>query len=680
MRVDVRICAAIVLAALALPVACVAQKFQNPTPEELQMTADPKAPGAPAVFLYREEVTDNFNHFVSEYARIKVLTQQGSKWASVVIPYAGDGVLPRIEGRTIHADGTVIPLSIKPEDIASTAHHPGPSTFTLPGVEVGSILEYRWTVPLGDAKVTGVTPGMQEFINSALASAIPYWDVQQDIFIHKEHFYYNPLGDLERNVIGNQSITRVVDGESASYLLFAAHLPAGAQVQPSPKRDFALDIQDVPPLAHESDAPPAQSMAYRVRFYYTPYLSADVYWADEGKRWAKMIDRAAEPTADLKAAAAQITAGAATDDEKARKLYDAVQALNNTAFSSSESERMQSGILRDVRPAQQVWSAKNGSRNEIATLYLALARAAGLQAGAMSVADRSRRVFDPGYLSFSQLTVNLVVLHINGNDVVVDPGEKLLPYGQLHWSHTLCGGLLETANGVSPNGMTPQNLTKDSILAHTADLTLDAQGGVKGTVKLIMNGPEALYWRQLNLTEGTPAVQKGLSDAISGLLPQGVSGQVQQLQGLDTPTGYLSASVAITGQLGAPAGKTLQVPAFFFSTGSLPRYATEEKRESPLDLHFTEQVIDDVVYHLPANYAVQSAPQPAQLPWAGHAALVVKMEQSPGTINIKHIFARAFVLLEPKDYPSLRDYYQKIAVNDQQHIVLAPGTGAAAGN
>ena len=58
----------LILAAIASPLACLAQKFQEPTKEELQMTSDPKAPGAAAVFLYREESTDNHNHFVSEYA------------------------------------------------------------------------------------------------------------------------------------------------------------------------------------------------------------------------------------------------------------------------------------------------------------------------------------------------------------------------------------------------------------------------------------------------------------------------------------------------------------------------------------------------------------------------------------------------------------------------------------
>lgn len=88
-------------------------------------------------------------------------------------------------------------------------------------------------------------------------------------------------------------------------------------------------------------------------------------------------------------------------------------------------------------------------------------------------------------------------------------------------------------------------------------------------------------------------------------------------------------------------------------------------------MHYAEQVIDDVVYHLPAGFSVQSAPAAAQLPWPEHAALVVKTQASAGTIDIKHIYARAFVLLDPKEYPALRDYYQKVIASDQQQLVLS---------
>jgi hypothetical protein len=151
---------------------------------------------------------------------------------------------------------------------------------------------------------------------------------------------------------------------------------------------------------------------------------------------------------------------------------------------------------------------------------------------------------------------------------------------------------------------------------------------------------------------------------------------VAGIQGLDTSAGYLSAAVKVSGQLGTATGKRLLLPGFFFSTGAHLQFASEEKRTAAVDLHFAEQVIDDAIYHLPAGYAVEGAPQPAQLPWPDHAALVVKTAPAPGGIEIKHIFARAFVLLDAKEYPALRDYYQKIAASDQQQLVLTAAAGA----
>ena len=52
-------------------------QFPAPTKEELEMTADPKAPGADAVYLYREETTDDSLHYHAIYARIKVLCEKG---------------------------------------------------------------------------------------------------------------------------------------------------------------------------------------------------------------------------------------------------------------------------------------------------------------------------------------------------------------------------------------------------------------------------------------------------------------------------------------------------------------------------------------------------------------------------------------------------------------------------
>ncbi len=388
------------------------------------------------------------------------------------------------------------------------------------------------------------------------------------------------------------------------------------------------------------------------------------------------MDEYSDQTRTIKDAANSIAAGADTAEAKARKLYDAVQALDNTDFTraKSEAERKQLHLKKERKKAQDAWNEKSGSGNDIAALYLALARDAGLSADGLEVADRNQRIFDANLLSLRQLDSLLVVLHIDGKDIYLDPGEKLCPFGQLHWSHMLAGGLQENVKGPV---YTPQNLSKEGVTARTADLTLDAAGGVTGTVKILMNGPEALRWRQLNLTSDPDEVKKQFNESLHNLLPQGIAGEVDRFVGLDSYASNLAVVVKVSGPLGTATGKRHFVPGFFFSTGAHAQFVSEEKRENAVDLHYAEQVIDDAVYHLPAGYTVESAPQPAQLPWPDHAALVVKTAPAAGTIEIKRIFARTFVLLDPKEYPALRDYYQKVAANDQQQLVLTAAAGTA---
>jgi hypothetical protein len=192
-----------------------------------------------------------------------------------------------------------------------------------------------------------------------------------------------------------------------------------------------------------------------------------------------------------------------------------------------------------------------------------------------------------------------------------------------------------------------------------------------------MNGPEALHYRQFNLTASTDEVKRQLNESLTNLLPQGISGEVDKIQGLENPADFLTATVKVHGQLGTTTGKRLLLPGFFFSTGAHHQFVSEEKREIAVDLHYAEQVIDDAVYHLPAGFTVESAPTPAQLPWPEHATLVVKTAPGAGVIDIRHTFQRAFVLLEAKEYPALREYYQKIAASDQQQLVLVKAPGAA---
>ena len=110
----------LVLAAAFTPSIAAQTSFIQPTPEELSMTSLPGYPGVAAVVLNREEITRDDMHTSTHYARIKVLTEDGKKYANVELGYGAvsenwnSNAIEDIQGRTIHPDGTIVHFTGKP--------------------------------------------------------------------------------------------------------------------------------------------------------------------------------------------------------------------------------------------------------------------------------------------------------------------------------------------------------------------------------------------------------------------------------------------------------------------------------------------------------------------------------------------------------------------------------------
>jgi hypothetical protein len=146
----------IVLALCALHPPTVSAGFEPVSPAELQMTKEPQAPGAAAVILFRQVDRDDTGRTAHEnnYFRIKILTEEGRKYADIEIPFFKDrGTVGNIRARTIRPDGSIANFDGKVFD-KSIAKARGlkylAKTFTLPDVQVGSIIEYYYTIDLAE--------------------------------------------------------------------------------------------------------------------------------------------------------------------------------------------------------------------------------------------------------------------------------------------------------------------------------------------------------------------------------------------------------------------------------------------------------------------------------------------------------------------------------------------------
>lgn len=634
-------------------------QFQQPTPDELKMTVDAQYPDAAAVILDEEDRTDDILHLVSHSVRIKILKDSAKQLATVSLGYLrGNLQIAAVSGRTIHADGTVIPLDVKPADLmrlkqGDTEIHE--VVFNLPSVEVGSIIEYYYQ--------------LHEPENVCLN---PTWEIQTAYPVLRAHYLFAPCRGYLDNSPGISS-SWVVDshGQALTDLIWYTHLPNGQQLQPTAAHRFELTLTDVPPLPHEAFMPPIDSQKYEVRFYYSAGTSVNDYWNKEGRYWLNDVNSIADPTSAIKSAVSGIISPSDPDLAKAQKLYAAVQALDNTAYSRTRSaaEEHHSG-----KRAEDVWQQKSGTPNQIAFLYLAMLRAAGLTAYPMRIADRERTLFNPDYLNIGQLNSIVIALDIDGKETVLDPGEKLCPFGMVHWRHSGAGGIRQTADGTA-FVVTPQLSYKENVTIRRADLNVNSDGSVTGQLSLALTGQQALNWRQESLRVNEDELKGRFGHWLSTQLPTGLTVHTTSFANLTTPDAPLAAEATVSGPLGSIAGKRILLPAAFFDDAETRSFVSEANRQAPVDMNYAAQIKDGVLYHLPAGYSLEAAPPAATIPWAGHAIYLLKAEPNPNGLNVGAALSRAFTFIEPTDYAQLHDFYQKVAAASQQQIVLTSAKG-----
>ncbi len=618
------------------------------------MTTQAGAPGATAVYLYREETTDDSLRMYSFYVRLKVLTEGGKEKANVELPFVSDRAgftIDTIAGRTIHPDGTIVAFTGKPYDKMiekGKGYQYKSKVFTLPAVEVGSILEYRYKLRYDDAYYSA-----------------PDWYVQSDLYMRKAHYMWRPTTGL----VGNES-----DGISGN-IAWLPVLPKGTQVVQKAvngrngQREISLDVQDVPPLVHEEMMAPAESLSYRVMFYWTSYGTIDEYWKAAGKRWAKAQDHFIGPNKGVKDYVAEITSPGDTQEQKLKKIYDAVMKIENTEYTRQRSTQEEKAAgLKDVSTTDDVLMRKRGNGDQLAGLFVAMARAAGMKAYVMGVANRQKRIFISSYFSVGQLDDDIAIVNVDGKDEYFDPGERYCEFKHVAWEHAGSAGLRETEGGTAVAGVPPESY-KTAHVQRVADLTLDEHGEASGTVKMTYNGDPALHWRQESLRGDTTSLKEDLKTSMERLLPGGMEVKVTNMQDLENPDKPLVVEFDVKGAIGSPTGKRLLIQANLFQVNATPTFPNS-KREQAVVLEYPSFYQDAVRIKYPATMAIESVPAAATEKLKTAALYGSSVKEGAGSVTFYRNLMVGEDVFPVSEYPELRAFYGKVETKDQEPMVL----------
>jgi hypothetical protein len=617
------------------------------------MTSEPLAPGAPAIILYRQVDRDDNARTSHEdnYYRIKILQEEGRKYANVEIPFfKRESDVVGIHARTIKPDGTVVTFDGKVFEkwiARARGQKYLVKAFTLPDVEVGGIIEYIYTFDL-----------REHYIYDS------HWILSEDLFTKRASFSLKPY--------------------TSDYFVFNLRwtwqgLPNGAVPKQGPDKVVRMEAGNIAAFQTEDYMPPENELKSRVDFIYEEGAfekDTDQYWKKFGKRRNGVLEDFVGKRKAMEQAVAQIVSPSDPPEVKLRKIYDRVQQIRNTSYEVQKTEQEEKRAKeKPPQNVEELWKRGYGDGMQLTWLYLALIRAAGFEAYGCWVSDRREYFFDPKMEQSSKLNANLVLVKLNGKDLYFDPGAAFTPFGMLSWDETSTPGLRLDKDGGTWI-QTPLPFPSESQILRKANFTLTDAGDLEGKVDLTWTGLVAMYHRRYMRHSDDVEREKYLEDFIKELIPAASEAELTNKPDWTSSETPLVAEfdLKISGWASA-AGKRALLPIGIFSGGA-KRTFEHANRVHPIYVEYPYEESDDLTITLPLGWQVGSLPRP--LVADGHVIVYqTKAEDNKGALHLTRKFDLDFVLLEVKYYTALRNFFQTVRTGDDEQVVLQP-IGASA--
>ena len=620
-----------------------ADDWQPITPEELQMTSEPLAPGAPAIYLYRQVDREDAGSREYHYLRIKILTEEGRKYANIEIPFVkGAGNIRDIRARIVQPNGNITNFDgniyektiVKAKGVKYLA-----KTFTMPDIQVGNVIEYRYTRELD-----------QNYLFDSK------WILSSELFTKHAKFslkYNNQLYALRWN--------------------WPRGLPPGTDPPKDEKHMIRLETRNVPAFQVEDYMPPENEMNFRVEFVYTKNdeKDADKYWKMEGKKLYDGVDAFVGHHKSLEAAVAQIVSPGDSAEVKLQKIYARTQQIRNLTFERKKTEQEQKREkLKDISNVEDVWKRGYGDGSEIALLFLAMVRAAGFEAYSVQISTRDEYFFDPKQMDSQRLNDSVVLIKMDGKDLYFDPGTPFAPYGLLPWHESAVQGLRLDKDGGSWVQTSLPDSSKSQI-ERKATLNLTDDGSLEGKLTVTFTGLEALS-RRLDKTDDDDAARKKyLEDEVRECIPVAAEVELTNKPEWSSSSPVLVAEfdIKVPGWV-VGAGRRQLIPVGLFA-GNEKHVFEHANRVFPIYFHFPAKTADDITLELPRGWQTYSMPPAKEL---GGKAInySLSVENKNGRLHWNRQITIEMLLIQSKYYDSLRQFFQTMKASDEQQIVLSP--------
>ncbi len=277
----------------------------------------------------------------------KILNERGKDSADIEIGYNSRAEIASIiYARTITAEGKILPL-IENAIKVVTPYSSYPSysdykelTFSMPGVTVGSIIDYKVVIEEKKPEIEGkFSSGF--YFQAHNPAYLCRYKVITPRDTNLKYLVLNPLQgiQLSPNIIHDRN-----------------------------KKTYLWEYKNIPQIIKEKSMPPEDEVAFRI------LVTTMNSWEEFSNWWRKKIAGKTEPDESIKRKVAELTKNLSTPKEKMEAIFDYVKG--EIRYVSIDLGK--SGY--EPENAKQVFENKYGDCKDKSTLLISMLRIAGIPA------------------------------------------------------------------------------------------------------------------------------------------------------------------------------------------------------------------------------------------------------------------------------------------------------------
>ncbi len=611
-----------------------------PIPDEIRiLTEVPGQPGAPAVILFKD-ADFHFRNYPTEASsrllvrvRVKILTEEGLAFGEISIPHSRQLRLDGLRGRTVTSTGAELDL---PKDAvfretASRSEKIFITKAAFPGVDVGSIIDYEYTL---------------------------FWD---DFFFLEPWLFHDELPVVSSAIsyhkpdnLGFQTWGRETSAQKMEVSQRSTH--GGLRIE--------VKMANLAPLPEEPYSFPVRDLSSRFMIIPTaiqlsgqtiPLLESwrEVYRMAEDD-YKSLIKRSKA----LKQQAKTLAVGAKANREKAERVYRWVRdELATVGFPYI--------WVDEERTIKEILETRAATMTEKALILEVMLDAVGIPSERLWVADRFEgrvdvRVANPTWFDGLILRVTF-----DGEEIYLNPASTTLAFGMLppRYEDTLAIRLDKKKPEPLITPPTPAAWNRRSA---SLALAIDEQGKVSGGGSLALLGHPARHYLDW---KDTPDATK---DAWREHLEESFSGwridQVEVVEDID------GRKVNVSWKLEQREEEVLGDEVSLLPSRPLdtdqPFTLPKDKRLTPVQMSWAK--LDDVQLEItwPEGWAVDSTPEPIgyESP-AGRFMVQIATDDTARTLKYSRVFERSRTEFAGDEYPLVKDLYERASKSDGQEFV-----------